>query len=136
MPNLVTSNSIAPNPVTANSIAPNPVVSNEPAHPLSHIRTQREETTRPPQRVTNSPKTGSMPVDSTSPVQHSVGTRFIAPETTPVASTTPTIQVTIGRIEVRATPPEASATPVQRQSSGPAVKSLDDYLRQRAKGGH
>jgi hypothetical protein len=46
----------------------------------------------------------------------------------------PTIQVTIGRIEVRATP---AATPrPQAARSAPSVMSLDDYLNQRAKGGH
>lgn len=45
----------------------------------------------------------------------------------------PTIQVTIGRIEVRATPaPTAGATGKSRQT--PAI-SLDDYLRQRNRGG-
>lgn len=50
------------------------------------------------------------------------------------SSPTPTIQVTIGRIEVRATPP--STPRPQPQRSGPPVMSLDDYLNQRAKGGH
>ena len=45
----------------------------------------------------------------------------------------PTIQVTIGRIEVRATPPPAP--PPQRQRSASPVMSLDEYLRQRARGG-
>jgi hypothetical protein len=44
----------------------------------------------------------------------------------------PTIQVTIGRIEVRATPPTAAPP----QHSGPKVMDLDEYLSQRAKGGH
>jgi hypothetical protein len=45
-----------------------------------------------------------------------------------------TIQVTIGRIEVRATP---AATPrPQAARSAPSVMSLDDYLNQRARGGH
>ena len=46
----------------------------------------------------------------------------------------PTIQVTIGRIEVRTTP---AATPrPQAARSAPSVMSLDDYLNQRARGGH
>ena len=45
----------------------------------------------------------------------------------------PTIQVTIGRVEVRATPPSSVPT-TQRQTPTPAVKSLDDYLRQREEG--
>lgn len=45
----------------------------------------------------------------------------------------PTIHVTIGRIEVRATPaPTATATGKSRQAP---VVSLDDYLRQRNRGG-
>lgn len=44
----------------------------------------------------------------------------------------PTIQVTIGRIEVKATPPPA---PSRKQTSAPAIMSLEDYLRQRAGGG-
>ena len=43
------------------------------------------------------------------------------------------IQVTIGRIEVRATQPPA-ANP-DKQRGAPSVMTLDDYLRQRAKGG-
>ena len=45
----------------------------------------------------------------------------------------PTIQVTIGRVEVRATPPP-SPSATARPTSAPAVKSLDDYLRQREEG--
>jgi len=49
----------------------------------------------------------------------------------------PTIQVTIGRIEVRATttPTQNTTTPPRKQAA-PSVMSLDDYLNQRAKGGH
>jgi hypothetical protein len=43
------------------------------------------------------------------------------------------VQVTIGRIEVRATPPPATQPKAQR--SGPAVMTLDEYLRQRNDGG-
>jgi hypothetical protein len=46
---------------------------------------------------------------------------------------TSTIQVTIGRVEVRATPPPAK--PTSEKHSGPAVMSLDEYLRRRAKAG-
>jgi hypothetical protein len=45
-----------------------------------------------------------------------------------------TIQVTIGRIEVRAAPPPAP-TPSKKRAR-PAGKSLDEYLQQRANGGH
>jgi hypothetical protein len=49
----------------------------------------------------------------------------------PAATTPPTINVTIGRVEVRAVPPPAQ----QRAKPKPAsVLSLEDYLRQRAKG--
>jgi hypothetical protein len=48
----------------------------------------------------------------------------------------PTIQVTIGRIEVRAIPTPVPSTSAQRQQVAPPVMSLDDYLSQRAKGGH
>jgi hypothetical protein len=47
------------------------------------------------------------------------------------ATPVPTINVTIGRVEIRAVPPPAQ----QRAKPKPAtVLSLDDYLRQRAKG--
>lgn len=49
------------------------------------------------------------------------------------AQPVPTIQVTIGRVEVRATPPP-SVPSTPRQTPAPAVKSLDDYLRQREEG--
>jgi hypothetical protein len=52
-----------------------------------------------------------------------------APEAAPPA---PTIQVTIGRVEVRATP-QARPTAAARQA--PAATGLDDYLRQRSRGG-
>jgi len=46
----------------------------------------------------------------------------------------PTIQVTIGRIEVRATP--AAKAPVrERPAAPPSTLSLEEYLRQRSKGG-
>ena len=45
----------------------------------------------------------------------------------------PTIQVTIGRIEVRATP--AAKAPVRERPAAPSALSLEEYLRQRSKGG-
>lgn len=48
------------------------------------------------------------------------------------AEPAPIIQVTIGRIDVRATPPAAQPP---RQRAQPAVMSLDEYLRQRSRGG-
>jgi hypothetical protein len=44
----------------------------------------------------------------------------------------PTIHVTIGRIEVRATAP---ALPAHKPPMAPAVMSLDEYLKQHARGG-
>ena len=46
----------------------------------------------------------------------------------------PTIQVTIGRIEVRATP--AAKAPARERPAAPSSSlSLEEYLRQRSKGG-
>lgn len=42
----------------------------------------------------------------------------------------PTVHVTIGRLEVRATSQPASPPP--RRAASPAIRSLDEYLRQRA----
>jgi hypothetical protein len=44
----------------------------------------------------------------------------------------PTIHVTIGRVEVRATVP---AAPASKPRPAPQTMSLDDYLRQRSRGG-
>jgi hypothetical protein len=44
----------------------------------------------------------------------------------------PTIHVTIGRVEVRATTP---AVPASKPRPAPRTMSLDDYLRQRSRGG-
>ena len=55
----------------------------------------------------------------------------IAPLPPAAATAAPTINVTIGRVEIRAVPPPAQ----QRAKPKPAtVLSLEDYLRQRAKG--
>jgi hypothetical protein len=55
----------------------------------------------------------------------------IAPLPPATATAPPTINVTIGRVEIRAVPPPAQ----QRAKPKPAtVLSLEDYLRQRAKG--
>ncbi len=53
------------------------------------------------------------------------------PPAAAAAPPAPAIHVTIGRVEVRATPPAAKERPHRSQSP---VMSLDDYLRQRAKG--
>ena len=56
----------------------------------------------------------------------------IAPLPPASATAPPTINVTIGRVEIRAVPPPAQ----QQAKPKPAtVMSLEDYLRQRAKGG-
>jgi hypothetical protein len=55
----------------------------------------------------------------------------------PTLTQTPTVQVTIGRVEVRATPaPAQSASDGGARTSTSPVMSLDDYLQQRARGGH
>jgi hypothetical protein len=55
----------------------------------------------------------------------------IAPLPPAAATAPPTINVTIGRVEIRAVSPPAQ----QRAKPKPAtVLSLEDYLRQRAKG--
>jgi hypothetical protein len=65
----------------------------------------------------------------------SEGLALVASEATAErAAPAPTIQVTIGRIEVRATPPPAAQRP-QHTRSSPPVMGLDEYLKQRAKGG-
>lgn len=45
----------------------------------------------------------------------------------------PPVHVSIGRIEIRATAPPRA--PVRKESSAPQPLGLDDYLRQRARGG-
>jgi hypothetical protein len=55
-----------------------------------------------------------------------------APSAMPESAPAPTIQVTIGRVEVRATP--ATVSP-RKPVAGPAVMSLEEYLRQRSAGG-
>lgn len=47
----------------------------------------------------------------------------------------PTIQVTIGRVEVRATPLPPTAKTQQQQHSTSSKMSLDEYLKQRSRGG-
>jgi hypothetical protein len=104
----------------------------------SHEVSAQEET-RPSQR-----SAASKPVVVPEPREHKTVKRSgvdailptirslppIAP-LSPAATTPPTINVTIGRVEVRAVPPPAQ----QRAKPKPAsVLSLEDYLRQRAKG--
>ena len=75
-----------------------------------------------------------------------VGAQFIAPSRldapplthlmhqSDVVPQSPTIQVTIGRIEVRATPPPPTARPQQQHPTSSRM-SLDEYLKQRSRGG-
>ena len=72
-----------------------------------------------------------------------VGAQFIAPSRLDAPPLThqpdtipgsPTIQVTIGRIEVRATPPPPTAR-YQQQHTTSSTMSLDEYLKQRSRGG-
>lgn len=132
---------IIPNATIANAPLPPPGAFNEQAPPLPALQIQYEEAIPPSQWVPNSPSLPSRAVHTRETQVIGYATpRIQAASLTPslpVAppSVPPTIQVTIGRIEVRAIPPTAVATPMTRQSDGPGVKSLDDYLRQRAKGG-
>jgi len=104
----------------------------------SHEVSAQEET-RPSQR-----SAASKPVVVPEPREHKTvkrsGVDAIVPTIrslppiaplSPAATTPPTINVTIGRVEVRAVSPPAQ----QRAKPKPAsVLSLEDYLRQRAKG--
>lgn len=58
----------------------------------------------------------------------------VVPATQESSAAAPTIQVTIGRIEVQATPPPAPHS--QPKRSGPPVMGLEEYLKDRAKGGY
>lgn len=51
----------------------------------------------------------------------------------PKSASAPTINVTIGRVEIRATSP--APAPLRAKPKSANVLSLEDYLRQRAKGG-
>ena len=98
-----------------------------------------QEKTRPSQRSAASkpvvvPELGEHKMVKRSGVDAIVPTiRSLPPiaPLSPAATAPPTINVTIGRVEVRAVPPPAQ----QRAKPKPAsVLSLEDYLRQRAKG--
>jgi len=107
--------------------------------PASHEVSAREET------GPSQPGVASKPVVVREPRDHELPTRSevqaIVPTIRPLspiaslppaaATAPPTINVTIGRVEIRAVQPPAQ----QRAKPKPAtVLSLDDYLRQRAKG--
>ena len=61
------------------------------------------------------------------------GTLGYVPVNQPPIQPPPSISVTIGRVEVRATSCPSPAVPA-RATPAPAVKSLDDYVRQREEG--
>ena len=76
------------------------------------------------------------------PLQQETASTILQPKITVIERTppsvhreapAPTIQVTIGRIEVRATP--AAKAPVHERPAAPSALSLEEYLRQRSKGG-
>ncbi len=92
------------------------------------------------QEITNSfttlvPKPTAQPLPAVN-----VKKRASLPAVQPPAETEPTatlppetvVNVAIGRIEVRATPPTAPRR--ERQSPGPKVMTLDDYVQQRSRG--
>jgi hypothetical protein len=91
-------------------------------------------TQRPAEPKTILPQQGSRRVGYAIPPYNQLNEHEAALTRQEPSTPAPTIQVTIGRIEVRATP---AATPrSQAARSAPAVMSLDDYLNQRARGGH
>jgi hypothetical protein len=103
----------------------------------SHEVSAREET--PPQESAVASKPVVMPELRKHESLKRSGVQAIVPTIRPLPSVPPTpkpkpeptINVTIGRVEVRAVPPPAQ----QRAKPKPAtVLSLEDYLRQRAKG--
>lgn len=91
-------------------------------------------TQRPAAPKTIRPQQGSRRVGYPGYTYNRVNQHENIPATQESSEPAPTIQVTIGRIEVRATPPPTSRPQTSR--SAPSVMSLDDYLNQRAKGGH
>jgi len=91
-------------------------------------------TQRPAAPKTIRPQQGSRRVGYPGYPYNRVNQHEIIPATQESSEPAPTIQVTIGRIEVRATPPPTPRAQTSR--SAPSVMSLDDYLNQRAKGGH
>ncbi len=91
-------------------------------------------TQRPAEPKSVPPQQSTRQVGYAIPPYNRVNEHEAALTTQEPSTPAPTIQVTIGRIEVRATP---AATPgPQAVRSAPSVMSLDDYLNQRAKGGH
>ncbi len=100
----------------------------------TQMHAPREQLPLLAQRVTPAikPEVSSI-ISRVTEIQH---TTQPSAETQPTLQTAPTIQVTIGRIEVRAIPASTAVAPISRQHNEPVVQSLDDYLRQRAKGGH
>jgi len=81
-----------------------------------------------PHPIPNSPP---RPIESAAVIEPRLAAQ--ASQRSAPPSEPPAIHVTIGRIEIRATSPAAS--PVRRQHREPSVMSLDEYLKQRARGG-
>lgn len=101
-----------------------------PPSPAPISRSQSEPAT--PAASTGQPRDGATS-PRPQPLQPQI-TRYVAPPAPEIAPPAPpAIQVTIGRIEVRATATPSPARPTQR--SGPAVMTLEEYVRQRKEGG-
>lgn len=88
----------------------------------------------PPSRLPGFPETQTKILVKPQVIQYREPTAYSPFELKESPKTSPTIQVTIGRVEVRATAPPP--TPKQkRQHTKPPVMNLDEYFRQRTKGG-
>jgi hypothetical protein len=105
----------------------------------SHAVNARQETRRSPPAVALKPVVVPEPRERELPARSDVQAIVPAIRSLPsiaavppaTATAAPTVNVTIGRVEIRAVPPPAQ----QRAKPKPAsVLSLEDYLRQRAKG--
>jgi hypothetical protein len=134
-------------PALEPALYPAPANPHSPVRPPSHVAEQSVVVQPAPVSVTISPTT--LPIE---PIQPSVRAPFVPPpslepatprtsipaiSTPPHVQTNPqpdpVIQISIGRIEVRATPASGPAT--TRQKAATPVMSLDQYLRQRSRGG-
>jgi hypothetical protein len=121
----------------------NPLQSNAEAQSSTPHITVFASTETPPLTPTKPTPPKVMRPLATSPGKAPVGAQYIAPSRLAapplthqpdVVPESPTIQVTIGRIEVRATLPPPTARP-QQQHPTSSKMSLDEYLKQRSRGG-
>jgi hypothetical protein len=96
----------------------------------------------PPDRPSQAEAAKTAPPEDRQPSKRDPASTVLQPKITVVEpapsparreAPAPTIQVTIGRIEVRATP--AAKAPVRERPAAPSSLSLEEYLRQRSKGG-